>query len=326
MRRLRSILAACAFLTLALPTNSHAQPTSTTCYVSADGGMLGLKLPAFKLFQQLDAVDEFVRFLETDTGSNYGPLYGARIGWVHYDPSTLNGVRIEARGFFSERTDRTTQRLPAGTVSNQINGAQGTFFTNAATSEFTREVSISGGDFFFKWDTAASNRLIISTYVGPSILDIDQRVDILATENTTLARMTLRDDVKATYWGASAGVEFLSRIFPTTTAIIDARFSVFDFRAERQAQQTDTTGIIPANIQVSQSTERFVTAASLRCELVQQLRWCQIMVFGTAQYLDAVPYVDYGRSLNSATEFRPSQLETDDAFLFTGGLSICFPF
>jgi hypothetical protein len=257
-----------------------------------------------------------------------GILYGGRIGWTCYEPNTLNGLRIEARGFFSERDHRAEQRLPAGTVVNLLQPAAGAILFGAAVNTDLREqVRVISGDFLFKCDMACSNSLIIAPYAGLSSLTIDQRFDVAAVARGTGQRMTLSEVVDGDYWGGAAGVEFLCRIMPTTILSIDAGVGVYDFRAERQAQQTVINPPLGTfNFALDESTSRLALAGNLRLELSQELRWCQLVLFGSAHYLDAVPEVAYGRLLGGGLVVEPSRLDTADAWGFTGGLSLRIPF
>lgn len=321
MQRLRLAVLG-ALLALATPQSGLAQANSTTTYANLDGGILGLSLRPFRFFQQLDLGGDFVRFLETDSGNVTLPFIGARLGWVTYDGGTLNGTRIEARGFHASDTLRTTQPLVAGTAFALITGDEGSAFADNALADYQRKVTVSGGDFLCKWDRAASNRTILSPYAGLSILKIDQEFSVLATDD--IDRMTLNDNVDATYYGGSIGIECLTRLFPTTTLIMDLRLSLFELEAERQARQVDTISLTVE--QVNQRETRFTGAALLRFEISQQLRWAQVSLFSSIQYFDGVPFVEYGRSLLGSTDFTPSQLRIGDAFGYTAGASVCIPF
>jgi hypothetical protein len=323
MQRLRLTILCCALLALAAPGRTHAQTSATTCYANVDLGVLGLNLRPFRMFQQLNALGDFAGFLDTDDGTVHLPMIGGRIGVAYYDPSTFNGCRVEARGFYASGSEETSQVLPAGTAFALITGGEGSEFISTTIADFERDVTVTGGDFLFKWDCATSNRTIVAPYVGVSFLSIDQEFNVVAVDQVVLDRMTLNDNVRGTYWGASIGIECLTRIFPTTTCIVDFRLSGYELRAERQARQVDVISF--SDVQLSQETSRFTGAAMVRFELTQELRWAQLSLFGSAQYFEA-PFVDYGRSFDSATNFTPSQLEIGDAFGYTAGVSVCVPF
>jgi len=309
-----SVLATC----LAPAVLAQSLPSAESYYGVVEGGVLGLDLPSFSFFQRFNAAGTTpLRDLTTGDGNETSPIVGGMIGAVFVEPWYGGRVRFEKSGFYSRQAQSTWQRFAsAGWTDIDGGNSIAALPGDSLSTNTRREVSLFGGDLLLKYDAPTNGPTHLSPYAGLFIFNMRQVFEVDG-RLPTQERTRLVEDLRSIYVGPTIGLETAFRLGKSTQLVCDADVILYFSNFEREADQVSVDGGA-RTISVKQDTQRFTPSARLRLELIQKFRCCDFKLFGTAQYLDNAPVVDYGAG--------PSRLSLREAWGVTGGVSLRFDF
>lgn len=308
-----------------------SSPLEDRFYGAVEGGVLGLSLPGVKYFQILNENFDTLNALDTEDGSGPAGMIGGSIGF-------RAGARysFEARGFVAQRDHGEAQVQVDGPgtaigAPDILGGGVATDVDGLALGMQTgRDVLFANFDLIAKYDVYKDQFLIVSSYGGYSMFQLDQTIDILGTfyfpgGGPTGDATVLSEELNASYQGVVFGFAMTRAINAVTTFGVDGSIGVYRLDADRNASQsTFGPNVDDEDSTLLENTSRTAVAARLKAQVLRRYSWCDVALFASINWLDAVPYVEYGNATNGFSG--PSALGTKEAGWYTAGAQLRIPF
>ena len=200
-----------------------------------------------------------------------------------------------------------------------------------------RDVQFWGGDFVTGISFGLEGQRKVSLFIGPSFKRLRQELDVFAYEsnrNPNVNHMTLKEELKASYYGGVVGIRLDAPFKERWKFTIDGKLGGYYLDSEYEGRQRTflSSGDPIVDVSTDSRLSDSDAAASFSFQPSLSVTFLESLMFqiGTGiEYLSRAPvmrYASLGESFKSGVRHAPVRMEHSRSFGVLGTFSITYEF